>query len=280
VILGLSAALLTAVCYGFGSILQSAVATATPPTNRINVFGLARLVAQWRYLAGLSLDLLGFGASVIALRSLPLFVVQAAIASSVGVTAVAAAVFLDTPLARRERSALGVLLVGLALLAVAGQPDHGTRLGEPGPLILLCVAAGIVAAAFLLVRSSLERSAVALAVGAGASFGAVGIAARGFVVAPHLVRNLADPLLYAIVAHGVIATLLFAAALQRGKVTTVAVVTFAVETIVPATVGLAFLGDHARPGLAPAAAAGFALTLAASIALARFGAPLVPASSL
>jgi hypothetical protein len=44
--------------------------------------------------------------------------------------------------------------------------------------------------------------------------------------------------------------------------------TFAVETIVPAGIGLAFLGDTTRPGFALFAAVGFMLTIAGSLALA------------
>ncbi|MEY2472217.1 MAG: hypothetical protein QOK28_1546 [Actinomycetota bacterium] len=272
-ILGLAGAALTAVCYGFGSILQSMAATETDATDRFDVIGVGRLVSQWRYVAGLGLDVLGFAASVAALRTLPLFVVQAAIASSVGVTALAAARYLGARMTTRERRALVGLFLGLVLLGIAGRPEHGTRLAEPGPVILLVVAAVVAAGAFVLGRSTQARSAAVLAAGAGLSFGAVGIGARGFVVPHDLAHAFTDPLLYAIAAHGLIATMLFAAALQRGDVTTVAAVTFAVETVVPAIVGLVWLGDRARAGLAPVAFVGFVLTVAASIALARFSAP-------
>ncbi|MEY2417906.1 MAG: hypothetical protein QOG90_586 [Actinomycetota bacterium] len=272
-ILGLAGAALTAVCYGFGSILQSMAATETQATDRFDIIGVGRLVSQWRYVAGLGLDVLGFAASVAALRTLPLFVVQAAIASSVGVTALASARFLGAQMTTRERRALVGLFVGLVLLGIAGRPEHGSRLAEPGPVILLVVAAVVAAGAFVLARSAQARSAAVLAASAGLSFGAVGIGARGFVVPDDLAHAFADPLLYAIAVHGLIATMLFAAALQRGNVTTVAAVTFAVETVVPAVVGLVWLGDHARAGLAPVAFVGFILTVAASIALARFSAP-------
>jgi hypothetical protein len=62
--------------------------------------------------------------------------------------------------------------------------------------------------------------------------------------------------------------LLFTTALQRGSVTSVTALTFAVETIVPAGIGLAFLGDTTRPGFALAAAVGFVLTIAGTLGLA------------
>jgi hypothetical protein len=53
----------------------------------------------------------------------------------------------------------------------------------------------------------------------------------------------------------------------------VAAVTFAVETVVPAVVGYAVLGDRARPGFLPVAVAGLLLTLGAAIALSRHSEP-------
>jgi len=75
-----------------------------------------------------------------------------------------------------------------------------------------------------------------------------------------------ETLLVEFVAHE---THEYAAALQRGRVTMVAAITFGVETVVPALIGLALLGDRARPGFAPVAAAGFVVTVAAALALAR-----------
>jgi hypothetical protein len=48
------------------------------------------------------------------------------------------------------------------------------------------------------------------------------------------------------------------------------------ETIGPAAVGVAALGDRTREGLAPLAVAGFALAVLGALALARFGEPGSP----
>jgi drug/metabolite transporter (DMT)-like permease len=275
-ILGLAAALVAAVSYGFGSILQSVAASASTPSEQLDLVLIARLVGQWRYACGLGLDLLGFVASVFALRTLPLFVVQSAVASSVGVTALAAGVLLHARLAPRERRALVGLVVGLVLLALAGEPEHAAALAEPGPALLLAGAVGLALASFVPIRAGNEHGAAVLAAGAGVGYGAVGIAARAFAVPDPWTRVFTDPLLYAIVVYGLLATVLFARSLQRGNVTIVAAVMFSVETVLPAAVGVAWLGDRARPGLAPVAVIGFVVTVAASIALARFAEP-VPA---
>jgi hypothetical protein len=103
-------------------------------------------------------------------------------------------------------------------------------------------------------------------------FGGHGVAARAVQVPSPVWGMALDPLSYAVVGYGLLGTLLFAAALQHGSVTISSAITFAVETTVPAALGVALLGDRARGGFWPVALLGFALTLGASIALARFGA--------
>jgi drug/metabolite transporter (DMT)-like permease len=274
VILGLACALAAAVCYGFGSILQAVAASRSTVTVRLDLVLLARLVAQWRYVCGLGLDLVGFVAAVVALRTLPLFVVQAAVAGSVGVTALAAGWLLHTHLVRLERRALAGLVVGLVLLAAAGRPAHASRLAAPGPALLLAGAVALALVSLAPVRSSGGRAAAVFAAGAGVGFGGVGVAARAFAMPHHWTRLLADPLPYAIALYGLVATVLFARALQCGKVTTVAAVTFSVETVLPAVIGVVWLGDHARTGMAPVAVVGFVLTVVAAIVLARFAEPV------
>ena len=78
---------------------------------------------------------------------------------------------------------------------------------------------------------------------------------------------LAEPLLWAAVAFAALGLLLFSRGLQRGSAVAVSAPTMAAETLVPAAVGVAFLGDHARPDLAWLALAGLALTLAAALLL-------------
>ena len=104
VLLAVLGAVLAALCYGAGAILQATAARSQQVTGGLDVALLVRLVRQLPYVAGLGLDAVGFVASLVALRSLPLFLVQAVIASSVGVTAVLAWRFLAVRLDRQECS--------------------------------------------------------------------------------------------------------------------------------------------------------------------------------
>ena len=60
--------------------------------------------------------------------------------------------------------------------------------------------------------------------------------------------------------------------------TTVAALTFATETVVPALVGVLLLGDQVVPGRGPLAAAAFVATLGGCITLAGCAEPTQPTS--
>src|SRR5919199_412019 len=200
-LLGLVAAFGAAVAYGVASVLQ-AVGARRLESGSVDAAFLLRLTRSLPYVTGLALDGAGFVATVVALRVLPLFVVESAVASSVGVTALVAA-----------------------------------------------------------------------------RFAGVGVAARALQPPPVWWHLLGEPLLWALVVGGAAALVAYATALQRGAVTVVAAVTFAVETVVPAVVGYALLGDRARPGWLPVAVAGLLLTLGGAIALSRHSEPEAAAAA-
>jgi drug/metabolite transporter (DMT)-like permease len=269
VLLGLAGALSAAVAYGAGSVLQGVAARRTHTGAALDPRLLLRLARQAPYVAGLGLDLAGFALSVVALRTLPLFAVQAAVASSIGVTALLAAFVLHERPSRREWTALAAIGVGLVLLAAAAAPDEARALTGGPRVALLAALPVVVAGGYVAAR---RRHAVALGALAGIAYGGVGVAARTVRVPDPLWHGLSDPLVWALVAYGVLGTLLYATALQRGSVTSATAALFAVETVVPAAFGIAFLGDRARAGATPFAVAGFAVTVAACLALARYAA--------
>jgi drug/metabolite transporter (DMT)-like permease len=259
-----------AVCYGVATVLQAVGARRTPHAG-LHVRLFVRLLSQLPYVAGLALDLAGFVLSVVALHSLPLFLVQSVIAASVGVTAVVAVVVLGARLRPVEIAALVASGVGLVLLAVSAKPGHANPLARSAQWALLaalpvCAALGSAAA-----RRHSARAGVALAAVAGAGFAAVGIAARGLAVPQPWWQAVTTPAVWAIVGFGGVAVITFAAALQRGSVTVAAAVMSAIETVVPAAVGLAVLHDSTRAGVgAPVAAIGFVLTLTGVLGLTRY----------
>ncbi|AKA05646.1 membrane protein [Streptomyces noursei ZPM] len=271
-LLGMICALASAVCFGTASVFQAVAARDTPAGTGSGVDArlLLRVLTQWRYLLGLALDGLGFLLELVALRTLPIYTVGAALAATLAVTAVVAAPVLGTRLKRAEWSAVAVVCGGLALLALSSGTE-GHRTGGPALRIgVLAFALALLAGGALAGRLPDRARAAALGLGSGFGFGVVEVAVRlidGFGPADLLT----NPATYALLVGGGAAFLLLTAALQRGSVTTATAGMVIGETLGPALVGVAWLGDRTRDGLAPLTVTGFALAVAGALALARFG---------
>jgi drug/metabolite transporter (DMT)-like permease len=270
--LALAAALLSALCYGVATVLQALGARATPRGYGVDPRLLMRVVRQGPFVAGIALDIAGFLAQFWALRSLPLFLVQAAQAANFAVTAVVAVPLLGARLSARQWVAVAGVCAGLALLALSAGQEHPDNVGLGARLILLGAAVLIGAAGFAAGRLPAGAQPAVLGVVAGLGFGAVAVAARTLTsLSPaHLLR---DPSAYALAVGGVLAFLFFTTGLQRASVTAVAASVVVAETAVPALVGVLALGDRTRPGMVPAAVAGFVLSVVGALVLARFAEP-------
>ncbi|GCB46592.1 hypothetical protein [Streptomyces sp. NL15-2K] len=264
-------ALGAAVCFGTATVLQALAARAAATTGPVgDVALLLRALRQWRYLAGLALDGLGFLLQIAALRSIPLYTVGAALAASLAVTAVVAARLLRVRLSGVEWGAVGAVCTGLAMLGLAS----GTE-GDVGVPVALRYAMFGTAVAVLVLglaggRLPGRARALALGLGAGFGFGVVEVAVR-------LIDSLApsdlltNPATYALLLGGGTAFLLLTSALQQGSVTTATAGMVIGETIGPAAVGVVWLGDRTREGFTWLAVLGFLVGVAGALALARFG---------
>lgn len=264
----LIAALGAAVAFGIASVLQQVGARRPASRGRIGFGLLTDLARQPLFVVGVVLDAVGFVLTFFALRRLPLFAVESAVASAVAVTAVASR-WVGDRLTRSERVAVGAVVVGLALVGASALPEGPPSLGTLPRLLLL---AGVPALALLGVvvsgRVAGRPAAPALGALAGSSFAFFGVACRVLPAS----GGATDPIAWAAVAYAALGLLLYGAALQRGPVTAVAAATSTVEVLVPALVGLA-LADGARSGLGPLAVAGFLLTLGATLCLIRSESP-------
>ena len=262
----LLAALAAAVAFGIASVVQEAGARRPPARPRIGFGLVVDLGRQPLFLLGIALDVGGFVLTFLALRRLPLFAVESAVASAVAVTAVVSG-WRGESLTRGERWAVAAVVVGLAGVGASALPEGPPSMAWfPRLLLLLGVPGLALAGRVVSGRVSGPRAAPVLGALAGAGFAAFGVASR--VLPDSGAEVLADPLAYAALAYIGLGLLLYGAALQRGPVTGVAAATTAVEALVPAVVGLA-LADGARSGLVPLAVAGFLLTLGATLCLIR-----------
>ncbi len=282
-LIGLLLALGCSVCYGTATVLQAAATRSVnsgATDSGVDAALLLRAVRQWRYLVGIALDGLGFLLQVAALRLVPIYVVAAAIAASLAVTAIVAAWVLSTRLSAMEWAAVAVVCASLAMLGVAAGPE-GTGHGPAGlGWALLVIVAVVFAAGAAAGRLSDRTRALVLGFGAGAGFGVVEIAVRLIdsidLTQAAFYRN---PAVYALVAGGAAGFLLLTSALSRGSVTTAVAGMVVGETVGPALVGVAWLGDRTRTGLGWMVEAGFVVAVIAALALSRFGEAPEPARS-
>jgi hypothetical protein len=182
--LALLAAVGIARSYCLATVLQSVGAKSTTSSRGLDPGLLVGLLRSVPYLVGLALDGAGFLLTVVALQSLPLFVVEAFTAGALAVTAVtavAAAVWLKIPLSRGEwigvGAGFGFGLVGIATrtletpITVTGLlTDPSTYgIGSAGGLALLALATALQrggvtqATAAMVVAETVIPSAIGLA---------------------------------------------------------------------------------------------------------------------
>ena len=277
-LVSLIAAVLAALCYGVASVMQAIAvreasnrSQAQASAGGLDAGLVPRMLHQWRFVASMFIDLLGFIAQLVALQRLPLFAVQAMVAANLAVIAVLASVLMRATLSAREWLAVIGVVAGVGLLGSSAGAEGATTAGGAFKIALIA-ATGALGVAGMIAARVLRDPARTLVLGsvAGFGFGAVGIAARvlnGF--AP--LTLLRDPAAYAVAAAGIVSFVFYATALEGGSVTVATSAVVLAETLPPALVGVLFLGDTTRPGLTPVAAAGFLLAVASAVTLARFG---------
>jgi drug/metabolite transporter (DMT)-like permease len=275
----LLAALLSATCYGIAAVMQ-AIAVRAASKRTAEMVGeagqgvdpglLVRMMRQGLFLASIAIDLIGFVAQLVALRELPLFAVQAIMASNLAVTAVFAAWLMKIRLTPREWLAVGGVVTGVALLGLSAGAEGATKVGSEFELGLIVAVVGIGVAGFAVARLPNPVRTPALGAIAGLGYAVVAVSARilpGF--APlQLVKS---PAAYTLAAAGIVSFLLYATALEGGSVTTATAAVVLAETMPPALIGVIFLGDTTRHGLAAVGVLGFLLAVVCAVALARFG---------
>jgi drug/metabolite transporter (DMT)-like permease len=272
----LVAGIVAALLYGIATIMQAVAARAASrraagsQAAGVDPGLLVRMLAQWRFLVSIGLDLLGFAAQLVALRRLPLFAVQAMVAANLAVVAVLASLLIGVTLTWREWLAVTGVITGVGLLGASAGPEGATTAGTSFKVALIVAAAAAAAGGIAVARLRGRGRTLLLGTVSGLGYGLVGIAARvlaGF--AP--LTLVTDPAAYALVGAGVISFAFWATALEGGSVTVATAAVTLTETLPPAVIGVIFLGDTTRRGLEPVAVVGFLLAVVSALALARFG---------
>src|SRR3984957_19261742 len=275
-LVSLIAAIVAALLYGIASVIQAIAVRAASHKPAADASGgvdpglVVRLLHQWRFVASICLDALGFIAQLIALQRLPLFAVQAFVAANLAVTAVVASWVIGVTLSLREWAAVLGVVAGVGLLGSSAGAEGAAQVGAVFKLALIVAIAGLALVGLAAAKLNDPWRTTALGMTAGFGYGVLSIAARvlnGF--SP--VELARDPAAYAVAAAGIISFMLHAPALEGGSVTPPTAAVMLSETTPPAVIGVIFLGDQTRPGLAVVAWGGFFLAVASAVMLARFG---------
>jgi drug/metabolite transporter (DMT)-like permease len=258
---GILLTLAAAACFEGSYVLQALEVRAVPEMTRASVGGLRRLAARPVWLASIALGLAGFGLQVLALRHVPLSLVQPLLATGLlGLLAFSATV-LGEPVGRREVGAVVAIVAGVGLIALA-HPQRGT---DPAPglaFVLVAIMLGLLAlSAFVLRRPG----------GGGLLAGAIAADALAALAAAQAARALPAVLPTAgwcalAAAGGVAAIAAESAVLQRRGAARVAPVVLAGQVAVPVALAPLVIGE--RWGDAPLLVCGLALVIAGSALLA------------
>jgi len=258
---------LTGLLFALGATVLNSVAGLLQSDATRRVSEHRSLIAQPRYLGGLGVDALGWVCTVVALRQLPVFAVQAVLGGSIALTAVLARMFYGSALRTVDRVAIVGCVLGLVLVA-------GSARAGPPPVVSAATDAGLAAAAVLLAVAAVllwrRGRAWPLAVTAGLAFGATSLAVRAVQVqAGGVVELLTQPGPYLVVGFWAVGISSYSRALTLGNLAQVTAVFLVTEVIVPGLVGIALLGDSVRAGGWVPMAVGLLLAVGGVVVLAR-----------
>ena len=186
--------------------------------------------------------------TVLALRHLPVFVVQAVQGGAIALTAVGARIVWGSTLRRIDRFAIGACLIGLVLVSSSAGAERPATGVWVSTLVLGPLCAALVVALVALRSSGRARP---LGVIAGLGFGATSLAVRavdlpaGRSVVPTL---LAQPATYLVVVFWTLGLIAYSRALELTGLAQVTAVMMVTEVVAPGLIGIALLGDAVRAG--------------------------------
>ncbi|MER7583251.1 hypothetical protein [Kitasatospora sp. NPDC097691] len=285
-IIGLVTAVAASACYGTGSVLQAVgsrrsareeaargATTSTTEHGGPSLSSTAKAAVTWEFILGTVLDLIGFGLGALAARLLPLFLSQTIISANLVITALLSIKLLGMRLKRLEWASIGVLCSALVLLAVSAGPEGGHHAAMSFHWWLLIITTVLLAGGSLLVRRMGANGAIVAGLLSGLGFGALGVGVRilNGVDPFELGTLLSDPALYAILVGGLGGMYIHTVALQIGSVNGATAALVVGETVLPGAVGVLWLGDSSKAGLAWLGVVGFLLAVVSAVGVAYFG---------
>jgi drug/metabolite transporter (DMT)-like permease len=247
--LALAAAIATAVCNAVAALLQKAGAGKVKPIRTYNLTAVTRLFHRAPYVLGLFLDLCAGILTLMAVSVLPLFLVQAILASCVVLTAALEHVIHKRKLTPATYIAAFMVMGGLVCVGFAAQSGPAGAVSQLLYAILLASPVILATVGGLAIKMKGRASYILLGVLGGTGFAAVSIIGRIITYPHNFLLVLANPLIWVLIVDGTLGMYFFTAALQRTLATITNGIMVSAQTIVPIVTGVLFLGDTARGGL-------------------------------
>lgn len=276
----LAAAFGCAACNGVAAILQKISADREDTVTKLDARLMLKLIRDVPYVLGIILDVSGWILTFIAVRYLPLFLVESIIAANIAVTALIERFVLHRPLKHAAYALIGSMLAGLIIVAISAAPGPAHALTNTETWGVLAIPIPVALAAFVLAKKPSARAATVLAALGGIAFGLTSVASRIFKLYHPLWHNLYNPYLITLVVAGGLGILLFSTALQRAHATIVNASMTAAQILVPTIIGILFLGDSARHGRWDLVILGMFITTGSAIFLALQYQPIAAAKHL
>ncbi|KZB81055.1 hypothetical protein [Amycolatopsis regifaucium] len=234
----------SAALYAMGIVAQSIAARRAGRRPGSGLGLLARLTGDPLYLLGFCGQVGGFALAFFARDVLPLYLVQAASSSAIGLATVFGVVVLRWRIQTTEALMLVLMALGLVALAGSSKPSVAAELSSVTVLVLLGVLLGVGVAMTRLHRTDTFALPAILS---GVAFAVVAVTSRTLA---HwdLVSLPGNPLTWLMLAAAVLGQASMAVALQRGLATAVVATADATTIILSSAAGLTVLGDQVADG--------------------------------
>jgi drug/metabolite transporter (DMT)-like permease len=273
-VVAVTAALGAACCFALAAVVQHGAARDTGE-KLLSLRLLLALARNPRWLAGVMLGVLSFAIQGVALAFGPLALVQPLAATDVLFALPMIAVAHRYRLTRGDWLGTGAVAGGIALFLAVAPPSEGMRAPGLAAWAPVIVAAGafVAVAGLAAIRARGATQVVWLAAGAGITYGIVDaltkstvdlLADRGFAT---LLRW--EP--YALLAAGILGTLLSQSAFRAGALSVSLPVIDTLEPVSAVVIGAFVFGERlaASPGQLAAQLAGGAVAAAGIAVLSR-----------
>lgn len=266
--LSILAALGCAICNGVSAVLQKVGADSHPHATSLHPGLVWKLLRNKPYVYGLLIDLVAWILTLIAVHNLPLFLVQPITSVSVIITVLVERLFFKRPLRLLTLAAIGVILLGLLIIASQAMLQTARRVsGVDYWMLVAGIPFVVTALGTVFVRLHDSFATTVLAGLSGVAFGGTAVTGRMLSFTETPWHAIYSPIFISLVIYGLIGIMLFTVALQRQHASTVNAAMITFETIVPMAIGLIVLGDTPKSGSYAVIIIGMIVALSGTLAV-------------